>query len=238
VSAGVHAAYAVGSFVFGLLAGGGLSVVVDRTPQPEPELEMDTATAAVAAVEAAPLTRPRKGRRMAAVMAVTGVAFLLAFIQFGLEWKLALAWFFVAVLVAVAFIDWELFIIPNEIVLPAVPIGLAAAIALQPDHWWVYLVAAVGGAAFLFILALIWPGGMGAGDMKLALFMGAVLGSLTILAMFLAFFLGAVAGLILMASKRKTRKDHIPFGPYLAAGSVIALLYGPYLTDAYLRLMH
>ena len=77
------------------------------------------------------------------------------------SWRLPLAWFFIAVMVAIAFIDWELMIIPNVIVVPAVPIGLAAAIALDPQRWWIYLAACVGAALFLFILALIWPGGMG-----------------------------------------------------------------------------
>jgi leader peptidase (prepilin peptidase)/N-methyltransferase len=166
------------------------------------------------------------------------VGFLLAFIEFGLSWRLPLAWFFIAVMVAIAFIDWELMIIPNRIVLPAVPIGLAAAIALDPQRWWIYLVACVGAALFLFVLALIWPGGMGMGDIKLALLMGAVLGSTVIVAMFLAFLLGAVVGLILIASKLKTRKDHIPFGPYLALGSVLALLYGQAILDLYWGLMN
>ena len=78
---------------------------------------------------------------------------------------------------------------------------------------------------------------MGAGDIKLALFMGAVLGSMVIAAMFLAFLFGAVVGLVLIASKLKTRKDHIPFGPYLALGSVLALLYGQWMLDAYLGLL-
>jgi prepilin signal peptidase PulO-like enzyme (type II secretory pathway) len=91
----------------------------------------------------------------------------------------------------------------------------------------------VGSALFLFILALIWPGGMGFGDIKLALFMGAVLGAAVIVAMFLAFFVGAVVGMVLIASKLKTRKDHIPFGPYLALGSVIAVLYGHAILGLY-----
>jgi prepilin signal peptidase PulO-like enzyme (type II secretory pathway) len=116
-------------------------------------------------------------------------------------------------------------------------IGLAAAIALDPARWWVYLVAAVGAALFLFILALIWPGGMGGGDIKLALFMGGVLGPMVIAAMFLAFLFGALVGLVLIASKLKSRKDAIPFGPYLALGSVLALLYGPWLVHSYLGLI-
>ena len=170
-------------------------------------------------------------------MAITAVGFLLAYLRFGLAWRLPLAWFFIAVMIVVAFIDWELMIIPNKIVLPAAVIGLAASIALDPGRWWVYVVAAVGAALFLFILALIWPGGMGAGDVKLALFMGGVLGAMIVVAMFLAFLFGAVVGLILILTKTKTRKDAIPFGPYLALGSVLALLYGHWMLEAYLGLL-
>jgi leader peptidase (prepilin peptidase) / N-methyltransferase len=220
LSPGTFAAVSVGSFVFGLALGAGLTVAIDRVPERPPEFHR---------------SRPRL--HLAAVMAITGVAFLLAFLRFGLVWRLPLAWFFIAVMIVIAFIDWELMIIPNKIVLPAAVIGLAASIALDPDRWWVYLVAAVGAALFLFILALIWPGGMGMGDVKLALFMGAVLGTMVIAAMFLAFLLGAIVGLILIASKLKGRKDAIPFGPYLALGSVLALLYGQWMLDAYWSLL-
>jgi prepilin signal peptidase PulO-like enzyme (type II secretory pathway) len=220
LSPGSVAAFSAGAFVFGLAVGAGLAVAIDKVPE-------------------RPLgfRRSRPLLHIAVVMAITSVAFLLAFLRFGLAWRLPLAWFFIAVMIVVAFIDWELMIIPNKIVLPAAIIGLAATIALDPGRWWVYLVSAIGAALFLFILALIWPGGMGAGDIKLALFMGAVLGTLVVAAMFLAFLFGAVVGLILIASKLKTRKDHIPFGPYLALGSVIALLYGEWMLGAYLDIL-
>ena len=210
-------AIAAGMFALGLAVGAGLRVAIDRVPE-RPE----------------DFRRARPYLHLGLVMALTGIGFLLAYLRFGLEWRLPLACFFIAVMIVVAFIDWELMIIPNVIALPAFVVGLAASIALDPARWWVYLVAALGAALFLFILALIWPGGMGAGDIKLALFMGAVLGGMVIAAMFLAFLSGAVVGLILIATKLKTRKDHIPFGPYLAFGSVLALLCGPWMLDAYL----
>lgn len=220
MSPGTLAALSVGSLAFGLALGVGLNVAIDRVPE-----------------RPAGFRRARPRLHLFAVTGVTGVAFLLAFLRFGLVWRLPLAWFFIAVMIVIAFIDWELMIIPNKIVLPAAVIGLAASIALNPGRWWVYLVSAVGAALFLFILALIWPGGMGAGDVKLALFMGAVLGSMVIAAMFLAFLFGAIVGVILIASKLKSRKDAIPFGPYLALGSVLALLYGDWMVRAYLALL-
>jgi prepilin signal peptidase PulO-like enzyme (type II secretory pathway) len=220
LSPGAVAAISAGVFVLGSAVGAGLAVAVDRVPERPPEFRR---------------SHPRA--HLVAVMALSGLGFLLAFLRFGLAARLPLVCFFIAVMLVVAFIDWELMIIPNKIVLPAALVGLAASIALDPGRWWVYLAAAVGASLFLFILALIWPGGMGGGDIKLALFMGGVLGFMVIAAMFLAFLFGAAVGLILIATKVKTRKDHIPFGPYLALGSVIAILYGAWLADAYLGLL-
>jgi prepilin signal peptidase PulO-like enzyme (type II secretory pathway) len=220
LSLGTVVAISVGTFILGLALGVGLNVAIDRVPERSPESG-----------------EARIRLRLPAVMALTGVGFLLAFLRFGLAWDLALAWFFIAVMIVVAFIDWELMIIPDKLVLPAAAIGLAASIALDPGRWWIYLVAAFGAALFLFILAMIWAGGMGGGDIKLALLMGAVLGEMVIVGMFLGFLLGAVVGLVLWATKLKGRKDHIPFGPYLALGSVLALLYGDWMLGAYLGTM-
>ena len=172
-----------------------------------------------------------------ALPALTAIGFLLAYLRFDLSWELLLACAFIAVMVVIAFIDFYHMIIPNRIVLPAAVVGLAAAIALRPDAWWHFLVAAIGSSLFLLVLAIIWPGGMGMGDVKLALLMGGVLSGAVVVAFFLAFLLGAAVGLILIVSKLKTRKDAIPFGPYLALGSVLALLYGPWLLDRYLGLV-
>jgi leader peptidase (prepilin peptidase)/N-methyltransferase len=138
--------------------------------------------------------------------------------------------------VAVAFIDYDHMIIPTRIVLPGTALGLMASVALHPQQWWVYLAGSLGAGAFMFALAMIWAGGMGPGDIRMALFMGAVLGKYVILALFLAFLSGGVVGAYLIASKKRSRKDRIPFGPYLAVGSVLAVLAGQTLLGAYLGL--
>lgn len=214
------AAVAVGAAAVGAAVGALLTIPINRAGHGEKEAE-----------------HRRHSSHRIVVPILTAAGFLLAYLQFRISWELVLAVAFIAVMVVIAFIDLDHMIIPNRIVLPAAVIGLAAAIALDPSRWWVFLVAAFGSAVFLFVLALIWPGGMGMGDVKLALLMGAVLGSAVVVALFLAFFFGALVGLVLILSKRKTRKDAIPFGPYLALGSVIALLYGPWLLDAYLGVL-
>ena len=173
------------------------------------------------------------------VEALTGVLFLGCFLYFDFSWSLPVAWFFVAVLVAVAFIDFDHKIIPAKIVLPAAVICLAVSISMNPQNWWKYLVASFGGAAFVFAFIMLWPGGgMGMGDFYMALFMGAFLGSTVIVAFFTAFLFGSIVGLTLIALKKATRKSKIPFGPYLAAGSLVAMFVGQFLLHSYINIIN
>jgi leader peptidase (prepilin peptidase) / N-methyltransferase len=167
---------------------------------------------------------------------LTAVLFAIALVIEGPQPSVLLLWFFLAVLVAVTFIDIDHLIIPDRIVLPAALVGFVGATALAPGRWWEFLIAAIAAAGFLLLLGLLWPGGMGFGDVKLALVMGAVLGHVVAIALFLSFLLGGVVGGVLLLTGIKGRKDKIPFGPYLAAGSVIAALAGEALLKAYLSL--
>lgn len=219
-----------GVLVLGLALGVVVAFAIGHWPPPEEE--------EVSEERSAPGQGPRAPRRHRLIVPpLTAVGFVLAYLAFGPSWKLALACAFVAVMILIAFIDFYYLIIPNRVVLPAAAVGLAGAIALEPHRWWHFVVAAFGSSLFLFVLALIWPGGMGMGDVKLALLMGGVLAAGVLVGFFLAFFLGAAVGLTLILTKRKTRKDVIPFGPYLALGSVLAMLYGPWLVDRYLALI-
>jgi leader peptidase (prepilin peptidase)/N-methyltransferase len=170
------------------------------------------------------------------VEGLTAGLFALAAALIGPEPQLILVLLFLAALVAVTFIDIDHFIIPDRIVLPGAVIGFVLATALSPDRWWEFLVAAVAGAGFLFLLGILWPGGMGFGDVKLALMMGAVLGRYVAVAMFLSFLIGGVVGALLLMSGIKKRRDKIPFGPYLALGSAVGVLLGENILDAYLSL--
>ncbi|NLV71623.1 MAG: prepilin peptidase [Actinobacteria bacterium] len=160
------------------------------------------------------------------VEAITGLAFLLAMWRFGLTWPVLVAWAFIAAMVAIAFIDYDHMIIPNKIVLPGALLGLIASVALEPQRWWVYVAGSLGAAAFMLVLAMLWPGGMGPGDIKMALFMGAVLGAHVMVALFAAFLFGSIAGIYMMVVQKRSRKAKIPFGPYLALGAVLAVLLG------------
>ncbi|MGI5939630.1 MAG: prepilin peptidase [Thermoleophilia bacterium] len=170
------------------------------------------------------------------VEGLTGVLFVIAFWRLGIGWPLLLAWMFLSAMICVAFIDVDHMIIPDKIVLPGALIGLVASVAISPHDWWKHLAAGLGAAAFMFLLVILWPGGMGAGDAKMALLMGAVLGASVLVALFLAFMVGAVAGVLLVAARRRTPRDQMPFGPYLALGAVVAILVGQNMLRSYLGL--
>ncbi|MEW2405769.1 prepilin peptidase [Streptomyces griseoviridis] len=127
--------------------------------------------------------------------------------------------------------------LPDPLTLPLAGAALAllGCAALLPEHAGEWLAALYGALALglaFFVLFLINPGGMGFGDVKLALGLGAVLGwygwPTLMLGTFAAFLLGAVYGVALVVTRRAGRKTAIAFGPFLLAGAFLALLTGAY----------
>ena len=143
----------------------------------------------------------------------------------GLEALFALAFF--ATLAVVATLDVETRRIPNAIVLPAAAVALGAVALVAPDQLATAAIAGLGAFFFFFVPALVSPKLVGAGDAKLALLIGIVLGADVVSALLLAAFaagLGAAAYVI--AAGRPALKTAIPFGPFLAAGAAVALVAG------------
>jgi leader peptidase (prepilin peptidase) / N-methyltransferase len=172
-----------------------------------------------------------------AVELLTAVLIAGCVLAFGLSAEAAVAAFFCAVLVAVSAIDLEHRIIPNRIVLPATVIVLAANTARDLSPQWA--IAGLGASGFLLAAALVYPAGMGMGDVKLALLMGVALGKTVPVALFVGMVAALVPGLVLFARHgAKARKMGIPFGPFLALGSVVALFWGHPLLHAYLSTLH
>ncbi|HEY6151700.1 MAG TPA: prepilin peptidase [Gaiellaceae bacterium] len=155
------------------------------------------------------------------------------FLAFGLSGKAVVAVFFCAVLVAITATDITHRIVPNRIVLPAAAIVLVAQTALQPSPEWA--LGALGASGFLFVSALAYPGGMGMGDVKLALLLGAMLGRTVAVGLMVGMIAGLVPSIFLLARHgSKARKMGIPFAPFLAFGAVVALFAGHALLHAYL----
>jgi leader peptidase (prepilin peptidase) / N-methyltransferase len=154
--------------------------------------------------------------------AVLGVATLL---RLGLDAHGIIGAGFVVALVILAAIDIELRVIPNRIVLPAAAAVLVLQVAFYPDDAAEWLGASVGAAAFLLVPALVFPAGMGMGDVKLALLLGAMLGLDVIPAMLVGFLsLWPVAIYLVATQGWEARKETVPLGPALAFGGILVLL--------------
>lgn len=139
-------------------------------------------------------------------------------------------------LLIVSFIDLAHTIVPDTITLPGIVIGFMTSLTLTSTGLVNALIGfALGGGLFLLI-ALVSRGGMGGGDIKLIAMIGAFLGWQAVLVTILfGAFLGALVGLSLIVCKKKGRKDPVPFGPFLAFGALIAMVWGEELFVWYLH---
>ena len=138
-----------------------------------------------------------------------------------------------AVLVAVSVTDLERRIVPNRIVVPALVVALVVQTVRDPSVEW--LVAALAASGFFFIAALIYPAGLGMGDVKLAAFLGAWLGAPVVVALFAGSLLALIPAIFILATQgRSARKVGIPYAPFLAGGGVVALFWGDAILDAWL----
>jgi leader peptidase (prepilin peptidase) / N-methyltransferase len=157
-------------------------------------------------------------------------------LAFGLTVRAAAAGIACAALVVVTATDVERRIVPNRVVLPAAGAVLVLNTVWHPSPVWA--IGAIGAAGFLFLAALVYPGGMGMGDVKLALLIGALLGRTTPVGIMLGLFLALVPSIVLLARHgASARKLGIPFAPFLAAGAVVALFAGEAILQAYLGVL-
>lgn len=163
---------------------------------------------------------------------VTALLVAASVLLFGLTAEAIVSSFFCVVLVAVSAIDIEYRIVPNRIVVPAAVVVLVAQTILHPSPEW--LLAALGASGFLFVAALVYPKGMGMGDVKLALMLGAMLGRTVTVGLTIGFLAALVPATILAVRHgSKARKIAIPFAPFLAFGAIVALFAGDAVLDWY-----
>lgn len=156
-------------------------------------------------------------------------------LRFGLTLDALLASLFCLVLVVLSAIDVEHRIVPNRIVVPSAAVALAGMTALHPSpEWAIGAVAASGG---LLLAALAYPRGMGMGDVKLCLLLGAMLGRSVAVAIAIGMVSALLPAVVAAIQGRPVRKLKVPFVPFLAFGSVVALFWGDRLLDAYVSLL-
>jgi leader peptidase (prepilin peptidase)/N-methyltransferase len=174
----------------------------------------------------------RIGLRYPMVELSTGALFVAMTARFGATPTLPAYLYLAAITVALAVIDIDVQRLPNAIVLPSYVVGVALLVpAVVVDGDWRSGARALAAMALLWTgycaLALVYPGGMGFGDVKLAGVLGLYLGwlgwSSVLVGAFAGFLLGGVVGVALLVTRRAGRKTAIPFGPYMLAGAMLAL---------------
>ena len=161
-----------------------------------------------------------------ATIALAAFLSLLGAIRYGVHAETVVVVFVICTLVVISRHDFERRIIPNRIVVPAWIAVLVAHLALHPRHWIEWLVASFGAALFFLAVQLAYPAGLGMGDVKLALLIGAALGYAVVTALLLGTVAaGVVAAVMLFKEGSSARKRAIPLGPFLAGGALVVLLF-------------
>lgn len=164
-------------------------------------------------------------RAAAAAAAVGSCAVLVE--RMGLTASAVAACFFACVLVALAVIDLDRHVLPNRILVPAIGVLAVAECAISPSDGLRRLLWAVIAFVALLVPALVYPAGLGMGDVKLAFFLGVGLGRSVVSALVLGLFAAAlVGGFVLIRLGRQGRKAALPLGPFLAVGALLTLLAG------------
>lgn len=167
---------------------------------------------------------------------LTGCCFLLVGVCFGLSFETLLYCIFAAILITLSYIDLDTQEIPDRFHLMILGIGMAALFLVPEITWQARLIGAAAVSVPMLVIALL-TGGFGIGDVKLMAVSGFLIGWKAVLfAGLLGAVIAAAVSVALIAAKKKTGKDKIAFGPYLAIALFIAALYGDRLIAAYLSL--
>jgi leader peptidase (prepilin peptidase)/N-methyltransferase len=248
----VHGFLIVLSAIFGLAVGSFLNVVIYRVPKGEsivsPPSACPSCASPIAPVDNIPVLSwlLLRGRcrtcgspisvRYPLIEAATAALFVGLLLRMGFIWQVPAFFVLTAGLLALACIDLEHLLLPKKIVYPVT--GLVGALlilaAAITGQWHDLLVGAASAAAWFvlfFALNLASPRLLGFGDVRLAPLLGLGLGWLGVRYVLLGFFaanlIGALVGLSLIATHRIDRQQQIPFGVFLALGTLFAIFAGP-----------
>ena len=165
---------------------------------------------------------------------ITALLILAGFFKFGLTFDFLIYTVVAPTLVIITVIDIEHQIIPDVITLPGIVLGLAAG-SYTIGYTHSFSGFLLGGGLF-YLLAVLSNGGMGGGDIKYIAAAGALVGwQKVLLIIFIGAFLGSFVGLLQIAVQKKPRKSLVPFGPFLAAATLITLFYGNLLIKLYIE---
>lgn len=180
--------------------------------------------------------------RYPAVELLTTSLFLLTVWRFGLGLRSVFLLIFICGLIVITWIDLDHEIIPHAVTLPGIPLGLVGSLITRDPSPWDAVAGTLTGAGLVYLVAVyaevaFQRESMGGGDVNLLAMIGAFLGwRLMLLSFFFAVASGAALSLGLIATRVLTRKDRIPFGPFLALGALTALFAGDRVIDWYVSL--
>ncbi|MBV7275749.1 prepilin peptidase [Clostridiaceae bacterium UIB06] len=168
---------------------------------------------------------------------VTGFLYLMIYIKYGIGINLLKYITFISIMIVVGMIDLE----TTDIYFKTTVVGVIAACVFLVIYIYMglpikgYVFGGLLGAGVLAIIALITKGGMGWGDVEICLVCGLFLGiKYTALVLFLSFIIGSIIGILLILSGKKSRKDYVPFGPFIVIASVVTLFFGQSILNWYL----
>jgi len=251
-------------FILGLLLGSFLNVVALRVPQGQsvvrPPSHCPSCKHRLHGLDLIPVVSYLwlRGRcrychapfsaRYAVYELITALAFGLCGYRFGIQSELLVALLLVSVLVVIIQTDLDSMIIPDRVVFFGIGVAIIMRLFIHPLPWWNYGAAFFLGGGILFAigwlsLILLRKEGMGGGDVKLFAFIGLIVGiKLIVLSLFVASLLGTLYGLWTRRRSRSGdeetgRETYIPFGPFLAAGSLLAYGFGDSLIRWYISLL-
>jgi leader peptidase (prepilin peptidase) / N-methyltransferase len=167
---------------------------------------------------------------------ITCALFLVFYIKFGLTFELVKFSVFTCFMLVIGIIDLE----TTDVYVKTTICGLIAGIIFViAGHFYglpvlTYIYGGVLGGGIITIIILLTHG-MGWGDVEICLLAGIFLGlKLTVVMLLFSFVLGGVIGVLLILTKKKTRKDYIPFGPFIALGAIGALMFGQMFINLYI----
>jgi leader peptidase (prepilin peptidase) / N-methyltransferase len=169
---------------------------------------------------------------------LTGALFAVAPLIVGWSGELVIALTLISMLVIITVSDLAYMIIPDKVLMFFAGLFLIERIFIPLTPWWDSLAGAAAGFFLLLLIAVVSKGGMGGGDIKLFAVIGFVLGvKLLLLSFFLSTLFGAFFGVIGLLLGAIKRKQAIPFGPFIALGTLVAYFFGDYLIAEYMNLL-
>ena len=168
---------------------------------------------------------------------ITGVLFLITFIKYGLSLKFIKYILLISILIVIGMIDLD----TTDVYFSTTLTGIISSLIFIGIYFYMgipvrgYIYGGIVGGGLLSAIILITKGGMGWGDSEICLFCGVFLGlKFTILMLFLSFIIGSIISLILILSGKKSRKDYIPFGPFIVLATILTIFMGEKITYLYL----